>query len=176
LQAEILDSIRHVALQEAGLLAPFRCERRRISAELESQDGYGTAGWIVWCSRGPQTHAVRRIRRREDVRRLLDPEAEGRWRGTASMAGDFGFVANILTNHGRGPRAMDYLREMARSRSSMSMTLARRARSGHRRRILDQPAAFKPSHRDIRGKGAPSDWLKIEPAPVTLDAVGLVQG
>ena len=108
---------------------------------------------------------------------LLDPKLKGKmaWNGS-SMAGAFGFVANILTTMGED-KGMDYLRALAKQQV-VNVDASSRA-------VLDQVIAGEYwinlmafNHHTVISarKGAPCDWLKIEPAPVTLDAVGLRQG
>jgi ABC-type Fe3+ transport system substrate-binding protein len=71
---------------------------------------------------------------------------------------------------------MDYLRALAKQQV-VNVDASSRA-------VLDQVIAGEYwinlmafNHHTVISarKGAPSDWLKIEPAPVTLDAVGLVK-
>jgi iron(III) transport system substrate-binding protein len=107
---------------------------------------------------------------------LLDPKLSGKmaWNGS-SMAGAYGFVANVLTSMGED-KGMTYLRALAKQRV-VNVEASSRA-------VLDQVIAGEYwmnlmafNHHVVISarKGAPCDWLKLEPTPVTLDAVGLLK-
>jgi len=107
---------------------------------------------------------------------LLDPQWKGKmaW-NPSSIAGPIGFVGNMLTSMG-DERGMDYLRALAAQRI-VNVEASARA-------ILDQVIAGKYAiglmsfnhHTVISAqKGAPSDWLKLEPVAVAFDAVGILK-
>src|ERR1700722_10291911 len=178
MQADILDSISGMfALQEAGLLAPFAVPNAAdYPAELKAKDGYWTAVIMYVFTPGINTTLLPKDQAPKTFADLLDPKLKGKmaWNGS-SMAGAFGFVANILTTMGED-KGMDYLRALAKQQV-VNVDASSRA-------VLDQVIAGEYwinlmafNHHTVISarKGAPSDWLKIEPAPVTLDAVGLVK-
>jgi len=178
MQADILDSISGMfALQEAGLLAPFTVPNAAdYPAELKAKDGYWTAVIMYVFTPGINTTLLPKDQAPKTFADLLDPKLMGKmaWNGS-SMAGAFGFVANILTTMGED-KGMDYLRALAKQQV-VNVDASSRA-------VLDQVIAGEYwinlmafNHHTVISarKGAPSDWLKIEPAPVTLDAVGLVK-
>jgi iron(III) transport system substrate-binding protein len=165
------------ALQEAGLLAPFTVPNAAdYPAELKAKDGYWTAVIMYVFTPGINTTLLPKDQAPKTFADLLDPKLKGKmaWNGS-SMAGAFGFVANILTTMGED-KGMDYLRALAKQQV-VNVDASSRA-------VLDQVIAGEYwinlmafNHHTVISarKGAPSDWLKIEPAPVTLDAVGLVK-
>ena len=178
MQADILDSISGMfALQEAGLLAPFTVPNSAdYPAELKAKDGYWIAVIMYVFTPGINTNLLPKDQAPKTFAGLLDPKLQGKmaWNGS-SMAGAFGFVANILTTMGED-KGMDYLRALAKQQV-VNVDASSRA-------VLDQVIAGEYwinlmafNHHTVISarKGAPSDWLKIEPAPVTLDAVGLVK-
>src|SRR5580692_164204 len=178
MQADILDSISGMfALQEAGLLAPFTVPNAAdYPAELKAKDGYWIAVIMYVFTPGINTNLLPKDQAPKTFADLLDPKLQGKmaWNGS-SMAGAFGFVANILTTMGED-KGMDYLRALA-TQQVVNVDASSRA-------VLDQVIAGEYwinlmafNHHTVISarKGAPSDWLKIEPAPVTLDAVGLVK-
>jgi ABC-type Fe3+ transport system substrate-binding protein len=178
MQADMLDSISGMfALQEAGLLAPFTVPNEAdYPAELKAKDGYWTAVIMYVFTPGINTTLLPKDQAPKTFADLLDPKLKGKmaWNGS-SMAGAFGFVANILTTMGEA-KGMDYLRALAKQQV-VNVDASSRA-------VLDQVIAGEYwinlmafNHHTVISarKGAPCDWLKLEPAPVTLDAVGLMK-
>jgi ABC-type Fe3+ transport system substrate-binding protein len=107
---------------------------------------------------------------------LLDPKWKGKmaWNPNSS-AGAIGFVGNILTFMGE-ERGMAYLRKLADQRI-VNVEASSRA-------ILDQVIAGEypiglmmfNHHAVISArKGAPSDWLPMEPVPVAFDSLSLLK-
>jgi iron(III) transport system substrate-binding protein len=93
----------------------------------------------------------------------------------SSIAGAIGFVGNILTSMGEA-RGTDYLKALARQKV-VNVEASARA-------ILDQVIAgeyaiglMSFNHHTVISaqKGAPTDWLKLEPVPVALDAAGILK-
>jgi iron(III) transport system substrate-binding protein len=92
-----------------------------------------------------------------------------------SIAGAHGFVGNILMSMGE-TRGMDYLKSLSRQ-GIVNIEASSRA-------ALDQVIAGEYpiglmmfNHHTVISaqKGAPSDWLTIEPVPVAFDAVGILK-
>jgi iron(III) transport system substrate-binding protein len=107
---------------------------------------------------------------------LLDPKWKGKmaWNPN-SMAGAIGFVGNILLSMGE-TRGVEYLRALSRQKV-VNIEASARA-------ILDQVIAGEYpiglmmfNHHTVISaqKGAPSDWIKMEPVPVALDAAGILK-
>ena len=161
-QADIFDGISNmVPLKRAGLVVPHGSPSAgKIPANLKDRDGY----WISK-EQAPKTY--------QD---LLDP----RWRGRmawnpGSIAGALGFVGATLMSMGDA-RGMDYLKALSAQRI-VNIEASSRA-------ILDQVIAGEYpmglmmfNHHTVISaqKGAPSDWIKMEPVPVALDAVAILK-
>jgi ABC-type Fe3+ transport system substrate-binding protein len=177
-QADIFDGIANMLpLQEAGLLAPFTVPNAAdYPPQLKAEDGYWIAEIMYVFTPGINTELLPKDKAPRTFADLLDPTLKGKmaWNGS-SMAGAFGFVANILTTMGE-QRGMDYLRALA-GQQVVNVDASSRA-------VLDQVIAGEYwinlmafNHHTVISarKGAPVDWIKLEPTPVTLDAVGLLK-
>src|SRR5580692_1388105 len=177
-QADIFDGLDNMLpLQEAGVLAPFTVPNTAdYPAQLKAKDGYWIAEIMYVFTPGINTDLLPKDQAPKTFADLLDPKLKGKmaWNGS-SVIGAFGFVGNILTTMG-DDKGMAYLRALARQQV-VNVDASSRA-------VLDQVIAGEYwvnlmafNHHTVISarKGAPSDWLKIEPAPVTLDAVGLVK-
>lgn len=177
-QADIFDGIANMLpLQEAGLLAPLAVPNAAdYPPELKARDGYWIAEIMYVFTPGINTTLLAKDQAPKTFADLLDPKLAGKmaWNGS-SMAGAYGFVANVLTTMG-DDKGMTYLRALARQRV-VNVEASSRA-------VLDQVIAGEYwmnlmafNHHVVISarKGAPCDWLKLEPTPVTLDAVGLLK-
>jgi ABC-type Fe3+ transport system substrate-binding protein len=177
-QADIFDGIANmIPLQEAGLLTPFTAPNAAdYPAELKAPDGTWIAVIMYVFTPGINTELLPKDKAPKTFADLLDPRLNGKmaWNGS-SMAGAFGFVGNILTSMG-DERGIDYLRALARQHV-VNVDASSRA-------VLDQVIAGEYwinlmtfNHHTVISarKGAPTDWLKVEPAPVTLDVLGLLK-
>jgi iron(III) transport system substrate-binding protein len=177
-QADIFDGIANMLpLEEAGLLAPFTVPNiGDYPAELKAKNGYWVAVIMYVFTPGINTDLLPKDKAPKTFADLLDPKLKGKmaWNGS-SMAGAFGFVANILTTMGED-KGMAYLRDLAKQQV-VNVDASSRA-------VLDQVIAGEYwmnlmafNHHTVISarKGAPTDWLKLEPAPVTLDALGLLK-
>jgi iron(III) transport system substrate-binding protein len=143
---------------------------------MKDKDGYWQAILLYVFTPGINTTMVAKEQAPKTYQDLLDP----RWRGKmawnpGSIAGAHGFVGNILMSMGEA-RGMDYLRALARQQI-VNIEASSRA-------ILDQVIAGEYplglmmfNHHTVISaqKGAPSDWLKLEPVPVAFDAVGILK-
>jgi ABC-type Fe3+ transport system substrate-binding protein len=178
LQADIYDGVGNmIPLQEAGVSAPFTVPNSAdYPAELKAKDGYWIAMNMYVFTPGINTDLLPKDQAPKTFQDLLDPKLKGKmaWNGS-SMAGSYGFVANILTSMGED-KGMDYLRALAKQRV-VNVDASSRA-------VLDQVIAGEYwmnlmafNHHVVISarKGAPCDWLKLEPAPVELDALGLLK-
>ena len=178
-QADVFDGLANMLpLKEAGLAAPFHVPNEAdYSADLKDKDGYWVAVIMYVFTPGINTTLVPKDQEPKTFQDLLDPKWKGKmaWNGS-SMAGAYGFIANILNTMGK-ERGMEYLRALAKQ-NVVNVEASSRA-------VLDQVIAGEYAinlmafnhHTVISArKGAPSGWIKMEPAPVELDALGLVKG
>ena len=178
LQADIFDGISNmVPLKRAGLVVPHGSPSAgKIPAELKDQQGYWISILLYVFSPGINTTLVSKEQAPKTYQDLLDP----RWRGKmawnpGSIAGALGFVGATLMSMGDA-RGMDYLKALSAQRI-VNIEASSRA-------ILDQVIAGEypiglmmfNHHAVISAqKGAPSDWIKMEPVPVALDAVAILK-
>ena len=178
MQADIFDGIANMLpLEEANLLVPFTVPNAAdYPPELKAKDGYWNAVIMYVFTPGINTELLPKDKAPKTFQDLLDPKLKGKmaWNGS-SMAGAYGFVANILTTMGE-EKGMTYLRALAKQQV-VNVDASSRA-------VLDQVIAGEYwmnlmafNHHTVISarKGAPCDWLKLEPAPVTLDALGLLK-
>ncbi len=178
MQADIFDGISNMLpLEEAGLLTPFTVpDSAAYPAQLKAKDGYWIAEIMYVFTPGFNTDLLPKAQAPKAFQDLLDPKLKGKmaWNGS-SIAGAYGFVANILTIMG-DDKGMAFLRALAKQHV-VNVEASSRA-------VLDQVIAGEYwinlmafNHHVVISahKGAPVDWIKLEPAPVTLDAVGLLK-
>ncbi len=178
IQADIFDGITNmIPLKRAQLLTPYvPAGARQYPPELKDAEGYWHALLLYVFTPGINTTLVPKDQAPKTYRDLLDPKWKGKmaW-NPSSMAGAIGFVGNILTSMGDA-QGMDYLRALAQQKV-VNIEASARA-------ILDQVIAGEYpiglmmfNHHTVISaqKGAPSDWLKMEPVPVALDAAGILK-
>jgi ABC-type Fe3+ transport system substrate-binding protein len=177
-QADVFDGISNmIPLKRAGIVASYVPANAALyPAETRDKDG----AWIgillyVWTP-GINTQLVPKEIAPKTYQDLLAP----RWRGRmawnpSSIAGAQGFVGNILMSMGE-QKGMDYLRALSKQQI-VNIEASSRA-------ILDQVIAGEYpmglmmfNHHTVISaqKGAPSDWIKMEPVPVAFDAVGVLK-
>ena len=177
-QADVFDGISNmIPLKRAGIVAPYVPPSAALyPAEMKDKDGYWFAILLYVWSPGINTQMVPKEIAPKTYQDLLNP----RWRGRmawnpSSIAGAQGFVGNILMSMGE-QRGMDYLRALAKQQI-VNIEASSRA-------ILDQVIAGEYpiglmmfNHHTVISaqKGAPSDWIRMEPVPVAFDAVGVLK-
>jgi iron(III) transport system substrate-binding protein len=177
-QADVFDGLSNMMpLRRAGVLSPYiPSGAGLIPADMKDKDGYWIAILLYVFSPGINTTLVSKERVPKTYQDLLDPA----WRGKmawnpGSMAGAIGFVGATLTSMGEA-RGMAYLKALSGQRI-VNIEASSRA-------ILDQVIAGEYpmglmmfNHHTVISaqKGAPSDWVKLEPVPVALDAVGILK-
>ena len=177
-QADVFDAISSmVPLRRAGLVAPFvPSAAGQYPADLKDVDGYWIAILLYVFAPGINTAMVPKAQAPKTYEDLLDP----RWKGKmawnpGSMAGAIGFVGNTLIGMGE-ERGRAYLEALSRQQI-VNIEASSRA-------ILDQVIAGEYpmglmmfNHHTVISaqRGAPSDWLILEPVPVALDAVGILK-
>ena len=177
-QADVFDGISNmVPLKRAGIVAPFVPPGAAlIPADLKDKDGYWIAILQYVFAPGYNTTTVPKAQAPKTYADLLDPKWKGKmaW-NPGSIAGAIGFVGNILISMGEA-RGMEYLRALAQQKI-VNIEASSRA-------ILDQVIAGEYpiglmmfNHHTVISaqKGAPSDWIAMEPVPVALDAVGILK-
>jgi ABC-type Fe3+ transport system substrate-binding protein len=177
-QADVFDGISNmVPLRRAGVVAPNVPPAATLyPADTKDKDGTWIAILLYVWAPGINTMLVRMDDAPRTYADLLDPK----WRrkmawNPSSIAGAVGFVGNSLMAMGE-TRGMEYLTALSKQQI-VNVEASSRA-------ILDQVIAGEypmglmmfNHHAVISAqKGAPSDWLKLEPVPVAFDAVGILK-
>src|SRR5882672_10316388 len=177
-QADVFDGISNmVPLKRAGVAAAYvPAAAGQYPPDMKDKDGYWHAILLYVFTPGINTTMVAKEQAPKSYGDLLDPKWKGKmaW-NPGSIAGAHGFVGNILMSMGEA-RGMDYLKSLSRQ-GIVNIEASSRA-------ILDQVIAGEYpiglmmfNHHTVISaqKGAPSDWLALEPVPVAFDAVGLLK-
>jgi len=178
-QADIFDGLANMApLEEAGLLTKFTVPNAdAYPAQLRSKDGYWITMNMYVFTPGINTSLLPKDQAPKTFQDLLDPKLKGKmaWNGS-SMAGAYGFVANILTTMG-DDKGMAYLRALAKQ-ELVPLPIAIRA-------VLDRVIAgeyaigleMNNTHAAISAaQGAPVKWVPLNPVSETVQVAGLVKG
>ena len=178
MQADVFDGLTvNVALKREGLLARLDVPNAAdYPPEMKDVDGTWQALLLFVFTPGFNTTLVSKADAPRTYQDLLDPKWKGKmaWNPNSS-AGAIGFVGNILLTMGP-EKGMDYLRALAKQQI-VNVEASSRA-------ILDQVIAGEypiglmmfNNHTVISArKGAPSDWLPMEPVPVAFDSLGLMK-
>lgn len=163
------------ALKVAGLLTPFFSPSNApYTAGLKDGDGKWTAFKLAFSTLGFNTQLVQAAEVPKTYDDLLDPKWKGKMGWSTSVgSGGPDFVGNILAARGQ-EAGMAYLQKLA-LQDVRNYSLAVRA-------VLDQVIAGEvpmgihiSNHHAIisKGKGAPVDWVPLEPVPVALQSVAL---
>ena len=177
-QADVFDGISNmVPLTRAGLVAPYIAPSAGlIPADMKDKDGAWTAILLYVFAPGINTTLVPKEQAPKTYRDLLDPAWKGKmaW-NPGSIAGAIGFVGATLMSMGDA-RGMEYLKALSAQRI-VNIEASSRA-------ILDQVIAGEYpiglmmfNHHTVISaqKRAPADWIRMEPVPVALDAVGILK-
>jgi ABC-type Fe3+ transport system substrate-binding protein len=177
-QSDVFDGIDTTPpLLTAGLVAPYvPSEAGKYPAELKDPDGRWRALVLYFLTPAVNTSLVPASERPKTPQDLLDP----RWKGkiawsTVPASGSGVYVGSVLQTMGQ-ENGMAFLRALARQ-DIINVDSTNRA-------ILDQviygqyPIALSIfNHHAVLSaqKGAPVEWLKVEPISAPMHAVGLTK-
>ena len=165
-------------LIDAGVVRQFTAANGdELPTQYRDPDRYWVSSHRFVLTPGVNTSLVPAAQRPKTYDDLLAPYWKDKiiWKQN-DLSGGPGFIGNVLTSMGE-ERGMDYLRKLARQNIKMVNASARA--------ILDQviagehPLALQifNHHAAISAeKGAPVDWLRLNPATVTPGLVGLTKG
>src|SRR5215471_4062876 len=148
---------------------------RRFPPAYRDPDGYWIATNLYVLTPGFNTSLVPKGGEPRTFAALLDPHWRGRmaWSAAASNSAGPGFIGTVLSDMG-DQKGMAYLRQLAQQRIANIGSAARE--------VLDQVIAGEYAialqifnhHTVISAKkGAPVDWIKMEPATGTLSVVAV---
>jgi len=148
---------------------------RRFPPAYRDPDGYWIATNLYVLTPGFNTSLVPKGGEPRTFAALLDPQWRGKmaWSAAASNSAGPGFVGTVLRDMG-DQKGMAYLHQLAQQRMANIGSAARE--------VLDQVIAGEYAialqifnhHAVISAKkGAPVDWIRMEPATVTLSAISV---
>jgi iron(III) transport system substrate-binding protein len=165
-----------VSLKKEGYVLQWQPdEARNYPAEVKDPQGYWVANNFFIITPGFNTSLVPRGTEPKTYQDLLNPKWRGKmaWNGFPTASGAGGFVGTVLTEMGP-EKGRAYLVEFAKQNIAPLR--------GSAREVLDQVIAGEFSialqifnhHAVISArKGAPVDWIKMEPATGTLSVISI---
>ena len=176
-QSDVFDGTSSVVpLKQEGYVLQWQPEAAKDYPDLyKDPDGYWIASNLYINTPGYNTALVPKGTEPHTYQDLLDPKWRGKiaWNALPSTSGGIGFVGTVLAEMGE-QNGMNYLRAFAKQKVANVAAAARQ--------VLDQviageyPIALQifNHHAVISAKkGAPVDWIKMEPATGTLSVIGI---
>jgi iron(III) transport system substrate-binding protein len=175
-QADIFDGFTVGALAKAGDVESWLPD----AAKLFPKDYYDPAGhWIASnifvLTPGFNTDLVPKGTEPKTFEDLLDPKWKGKmvWSSNISASSATGFIGTVLTEMGE-EKGLAYLQKLAKQNIASI--------GGSARQVLDEviageyaisPRIFNHHTMISAAKGAPSDWIRLEPAMIVFNIVSL---
>ena len=179
LQADVFDGTSTAPpLKKAGLALAWLPERARLwPPEYRDPQGYWVATNLYVHTPAYNTNLVPKGSEPRSFRDLLDPRWKGKmaWATHATSSGALGFIGVVLAEMGEGP-GKAYLRELARQDIVQL--------GGSARTVVDQAIAGEYpvvlqifNHQPVISarRGAPIDWIPMNPAMVVLSVAGVTK-
>jgi iron(III) transport system substrate-binding protein len=176
-QSDVFDGTTTVVpLKKEGYVLQWQPDAAKdYPAAEKDPEGYWIANNLFIITPGFNTSLVPRGTEPKTYQDLLDPKWRGKmaWNGFPTSSGLGGFVGTVLAEMGED-KGMAYLRELAKQKVANLR--------GSAREVLDQviageyPIALQifNHHAVISAKkGAPVDWIKMEPATGTLSVISI---
>ncbi len=176
-QSDVFDGTSSVVpLKQEGFVLQWQPEAAKDYPDLyKDPDGYWIASNLYINTPGYNTALVPKGTQPQTYQDLLDPRWQGKiaWNALPSTSGGVGFIGTVLAEMGEQD-GMSYLRAFAKQKVANVAAAARQ--------VLDQviageyPIALQifNHHAVISAKkGAPVDWIKMEPATGTLSVIGI---
>jgi iron(III) transport system substrate-binding protein len=176
-QSDVFDGTSTVVpLEREGYVLQWQPEAAKDYPDLyKDPQGYWIASNLYINTPGYNTSLVPKGTQPKTYQDLLDPKWSGKiaWNALPSTSGGVGFIGTALSEMGQ-ERGMAYLRAFAKQKVANVPAAARQ--------VLDQVIAGEYAialqifnhHAVISAKkGAPVDWIKMEPATGTLSVIGI---
>jgi iron(III) transport system substrate-binding protein len=176
-QSDVFDGTTTVVpLKKEGYVLKWLPDSaKEYTDDLKDPEGYWIACNLFIITPGYNTSLVPKGTEPKTYQDLLDPKWRGKmaWNGFPTSSGMGGFVGTVLTEMG-DEKGKAYLRELAKQNIAPLR--------GAAREVLDQviageyPIALQifNHHAVISAKkGAPVDWIKMEPATGTLSVIAV---
>src|SRR5215472_3477270 len=176
-QSDVFDGTTTVVpLKKEGFVLQWLPDAAKdYPAEAKDPQGYWIASNLYIITPGFNTSLVPRGSEPKTYQDLLDPKWRGKmaWNGFPTTSGLGGFVGTVLSEMGR-EQGITYLRALAKQNIA---NLRGSAREVHDQVIAGEyPIALQifNHHAVISAKkGAPVDWIKMEPATGTLSVLSI---
>src|SRR6266850_2156144 len=176
-QSDVFDGTTTVVpLKQAGYVLKWLPDAAKdYPADLKDPEGYWIANNLFIITPGFNTSLVPRGTEPRTYQELLNPKWRGKmaWNGFPTASGIGGFVGTVLAEMGE-EKGRAYLRELAKQNIAPL--------PGAAREVLDQVIAGEYAvalqifnhHAVISAKkGAPVDWIKMEPATGNLSVISV---
>ncbi|HTI87650.1 MAG TPA: extracellular solute-binding protein [Alphaproteobacteria bacterium] len=180
LQADLFDGTNtSEVLKKEGLVEAWKPDSAKDwPADVADPQGWWVATNVYVLTPGYNTDLIKPGTEPKTYDDLLDPKWKGKmvWNGSVSSSGGPGFVGNVLISMGQ-EKGMAYLQKLAGQRIANLDVSARQ--------VMDQviageyPLALQIfNHHTVISakKGAPSAWIKMEPAMVVLQVASVAKG
>ena len=176
-QSDVIDGISTVVpLKRAGYVLKWTPDAAKsYPAQYKDAEGYWVANNLYFLTAGFNTSLVPRGTEPRTYEALLDPKWRGKmaWSTSPTSSGGPGFIGTVLTEMGEA-KGMAYLRELSKQKIANIGSSARV--------VLDQtiageyPVALQIfNHHTVISakKGAPVDWIKMEPVTGSLSVISV---
>jgi iron(III) transport system substrate-binding protein len=176
-QSDVFDGTSTVVpLKKEGFVLQWLPDpAKAYPAAYKDPEGYWVANNLFFLTPGFNTALVPKGTEPRSYQALLDPKWRGKiaWSTSPTSSGGPGFIGTVLTEMGT-ESGMLYLRELSKQRIANIGSAARE--------VLDQVIAGEYAvalqifnhHAVISAKkGAPVDWIKMEPATGTLSVLSI---
>jgi iron(III) transport system substrate-binding protein len=180
MQADVFDgTTTSVSLKKAGIALKWQPDAtKQLPKEFWDTEGYWVANNVYVHTPAFNTNLVPRGSEPKTWEDLRDPKWKGKmaWATHATTSGAAGFVGLVLTEWGE-EKGKAYLRDLAKQ------DIVRL--SGSARAVTDQAIAGEYpivlqifNHQPLisKQKGAPIDWIAMNPAMAILSVAGVTQG
>lgn len=180
MQADVFDgTTTSVSLKKAGIALKWQPDAtKQLPQEFWDREGYWVSNNVYVHTPAFNTNLVPAGTEPKNWEDLLDPKWKGKmaWATHATTSGAAGFVGLVLTEWGE-EKGKAYLRNLAKQ------DIVRL--SGSARAVTDQAIAGEYpivlqifNHQPLisKQKGAPIDWIAINPAMAILSVAGVTQG
>lgn len=178
-QADVFDGSTAVfPLMEAGLVEPYKPEAAAdFSPDNKDPDGYWTAANLYFLVPAVNTTLVDKADYPDTLDKLLDPRWKGKiaWTSDPTMLGGPGFIYMVLQTMGE-EKGKAYLEKLA-AQDIVNVPASQRV-------VLDKvisgefPIGLMTfNHHSVisQKKGAPVEWVKLEPVIEAINPLGIVK-
>jgi iron(III) transport system substrate-binding protein len=178
MQADVVDGTTTPVILRSQDLVEKWTPKVNFASRYIDPEGYWVASNEYVLTPGYNTDLIPKGSEPKRWEDLLDPKYKGKmaWNATPSSSAGQGFVGLVMMEYGE-PKARAFFEKLAKQNIA--------AIKGTARRVLDQAIAGEYSialqifnnHTTIsKARGAPVDWLKMEPALAVVLPMSLTKG